>query len=469
MRRRVLTPFERGVFLDQFVQCRGQPDIVFPVTRHDGNRGVERRLFDQPKRCVARRFGAQNGVGADIVGLGNGDDVATVGVRHLHGLVALQTEQRAGTDLFAVGADQFCPFIETSTEHAGQRNPTDRAAMRNLEHMNARAVRPDAFCGVLCRRDFVAQHLEQPPHAKAVERRTEQHRHHKIGLRLGDQVGKNSVPARRFIQQQLLEQGIVMVSQRFEHVEPFGHLTRGQVGRNVDLLARLSGPVMISAFEREIDKAGNPFALADRNLPGEQRCRAHRLERFQQVVDAPARLIDLVDEHRMRQPDLLDPAQHRLGKNGARGVGVDDQNGEIGTLERGEAIGHECRRTRGIDDHKAVAQIIEADEINFSGAFARAGFGGRVADGGPGLDTALSSDHARRKQKRLGKAGFSCPCRSDKGDCSNAVGSTRHHSPPQKGCALGNFNAPRRGARMLCHFAVSRKRNVSALCGRYGR
>src|SRR3546814_6662834 len=71
---------------------------------------------------------------------------------------------------------------------------------------------------------------------------------------------------------------------------------------------------MIGAFQCQIDKAGDPLALAYRNLPRDQRRRAHRLERRQQLADRSARLVDAIDEDHMRHAQRLELPQRGFGE-----------------------------------------------------------------------------------------------------------------------------------------------------------
>jgi hypothetical protein len=123
----------------------------------------------------------------------------------------------------------------------------------------------------------LAPSLHQPADSEAVQRRAEQHRHDQILARLAGEVGEDGGPVGRLVHQQLLEQRIVMVGELLEHVETVLGLALGEVGGDVDLLGRLARAVMIGALEGEIDETGDLLALADRDLTGDQRRRAHRL------------------------------------------------------------------------------------------------------------------------------------------------------------------------------------------------
>jgi hypothetical protein len=75
------------------------------------------------------------------------------------------------------------------------------------------------------------------------------------------------------------------------------------------------------ALQREVDEAGDLLAFPDRDLPRDQRRDAHRLQRRREVADAAARLVDAVDEDEVRDAELVERAQRRLGERRARRSG----------------------------------------------------------------------------------------------------------------------------------------------------
>ena len=88
---------------------------------------------------------------------------------------------------------------------------------------------------------------------------------------------------------------------------------------------------MISAFKREIDETADLVALPDRDLARDQLRHAQRLERFEQFVDRPMRLVDAVDEDEMRDALLVEHAQRRGGERRARRVGIDHHDARSAT------------------------------------------------------------------------------------------------------------------------------------------
>ena len=237
----------------------------------------------------------------------------------LGGLVALHKEQRSSA--FGRAAHhQFIAFAKFAAQHAPQRKPAHRSAIGHLEDMQRAAILyAQSACRNAWQRHFVAQQFEQALHPAARERRTEQHRHHFAFSRIGGQISHDSRLVGRFIQQQGFKQPIVEIGQCLEQVAALIAFAFQQVAGDLDPLARLAGPVAIGPFQREVDVAGNLFAALiiahpDRDLAQRQRFAAHRLQLRDQIADRPGPgMFDLVDENRMRHPQLVKLAQHRFG------------------------------------------------------------------------------------------------------------------------------------------------------------
>ena len=121
-----------------------------------------------------------------------------------------------------------------------------------------------------------------------------------------------------------------MVGQLLEQLGPGLRLALGQLVGKRDRLRRLARHIMIGALQRDIDEAGDLFAIADRDLARDQRRHAHRLQRGQQVADPAVGLVDAVDEDEVRNAKLVEHPEGRGGERGARRVRVDDDDGDIG-------------------------------------------------------------------------------------------------------------------------------------------
>ncbi len=248
----------------------------------------------------------------------------------------------------------------------------------------------------------MAERLEQPPDAMAVHGRAEQDRDDLAGAGLLGEIVEHRLPVRHLVHQQLLEQYVVMIGKLFEHLDALELLAVGEIGRDVALLGRLAGLVIISSFQRDIDEAGHLLAVADRDPAGDQRRGAHRLQRLEQALDRAARLIDPVDEDHVRDAERLELAQRRFGEQGAVGIGIDDDDGEIGGGDAQRRIGGEADRARRVDQRIAVAHIIEVQQVELGRAAARARLRTGIPDTGLVRDRPLPTDCSGRKKKGLG-------------------------------------------------------------------
>jgi hypothetical protein len=288
------------------------------------------------------------------------------------------------------GAGQFGAFGQRAAEHAREREPADRAAVRDLEHFGhgARAIEP--LRGRFGRGRVVAQRLEQPAHAESVERRTEEDRHDQPVGGLALDVAEHRLQVGNLVGQQLLEQVVVVVGEVLEHAEVRRALGRLQVVRDRHLLGRLAGAVLVGAVEREVDEPGDVFAAGDRDLPRDQRWLAHRLQRLEHRLDRATRLVDLVDEDRVRHAARLELAQDRFGQRRALGLGSDHHQRKVGNPERRGGVAGEARRARRVEQHVAVAAPVESQQVELGRAAARPGFRAGVAERGSGLDRAQS-------------------------------------------------------------------------------
>ena len=243
--------------------------------------------------------------------------------------------------------------------------------------------------------------------------RTEQQRHDKVLARLAREVAEHHRRVRLFVHQQLFQKRVVVVRKLFEHVKAFCRFPIGERRWHFDALGRLAGPVVEGAFEREVDEAGDRLALAYGDLPRKDGFRAHRLQRFEEIADAPTRGLDLVDENRVREAKRFKLAQGGLGERSARGIGVDHYDRKIGGGYGKQRIGRKAGRAGRVHDRECIAEVIEAGEIEFGGAAPRARFRRRIADARSGLHAALPRDRTRREQHRFYKARLARARRAD--------------------------------------------------------
>ncbi len=211
-----------------------------------------------------------------------------------------------------------------------------------------------------------------------------------------------------------------MIGEMLQHLRACFRLALLKLLGNLDTLGLLAGHVMVGAFQREIDEAGDLLAVADRNLAGDQRRDADRLKRREQVADAAVRLVDAVDENEVRYAKLVEHAQRRSRERSSCGIRVDDDDGKVGRRDGTRAVGGEADRTGAIDQREFVVEIFEIVEVELGRAATLARFGAAVADAASVGRGAQSIGCACREKHRFGEAGLARAGRSDQRDGSSA-------------------------------------------------
>ncbi len=201
-----------------------------------------------------------------------------------------------------------------------------------------------------------------------------------------------------------------MVGELLEHLAALELLAVGEVGGDLLLLGFLAGPVIISPLQRDIDEAGDLLALAYRDPARDQGRFRHRLQRLEQALDRAARLIDLVDEDHVRDAELLELAQRRLGEQSAVRIGIDHHQSEVGHRRAERAVGGEADRAGRVDQRIAVAHIVVMHQVELGRAAARARLGAGVADARSRPPPSPAA-RSRRPQKEGPRLGWSYPPR----------------------------------------------------------
>ena len=239
-----------------------------------------------------------------------------------------------------------------------------------------------------------------------MRRRAEHDRNHQALGGLALEIARHGLEVGLLVVEQLLEQVVVVIGELLEHMEPRRLLAVEQLVGDRHLFGRLAVAELERAVERQVDEADRFLALADRDLPVDHRRDAERLQGLEQLVDAAAGLVDLVDEDDVRNAAVLELAQHRLGQRGALGLGRDHHQREVGDVERAVAVRGEADRAWAIEQHVLVAGVAEAGQVEFGGAASRAGFRARVALRGAGVDRAEAGNRSRGVQQGLCHAGL---------------------------------------------------------------
>src|SRR5262249_43423470 len=166
----------------------------------------------------------------------------------------------------------------------------------------------------------------------------------------------------------------------------------------------LRGSVLLvneSAFEREIDEAGDDIAREGRDLAQQQLQTRRRLQQLEDIVNRGISLVDLVEEQEMRNLLVFELTEDELQLRHFLLIHLADDDRSIdrwqrrahvmreldraGAIDEREALTHECRGgNRELDAHDMMARLLAA-----------------IADGRAGLHGTLSLNCACAREDRL--------------------------------------------------------------------
>jgi hypothetical protein len=158
----------------------------------------------------------------------------------------------------------------------------------------------------------MAQRLHQSQHAVLARRRSKQHRTDQPFAQFAGEIVEHGIARRLDILQQLLHQRVVMVGELFQHREARFLLAVEIAAFEVDDLGGLVLAIDKGAFQREIDETFDQVAVPDRNLAQHQRHARRRLQGGERLADALVGAVDLVQEQKAGNPELLELAQDDL-------------------------------------------------------------------------------------------------------------------------------------------------------------
>ncbi len=89
--------------------------------------------------------------------------------------------------------------------------------------------------------------------------------------------------------------------------------------------------------------------------------------RRDQVTDATARLVDLVDEDAVRGLEFIETPQQRLEKARTVWIGISDHNRQIDRRKNRVRLAGEIDGARTIENDILIAEIFEAGDVQFRG------------------------------------------------------------------------------------------------------
>ena len=252
----------------------------------------------------------------------------------------------------------------------------------------------------------MAQRLHQPQHAVLARGRAEQHRADQSFAQFAGEIVEHRVARRLDVLEQLLHQRVVMVGELFQHREPRFLLAVEIAAFEADHFGRLVLAIDEGAFQREIDEALDQFAVPDRNLPQHQRHARRRLQGRERLADALVGAVDLVQEQKARNAEILELAQDDLQLRQLLLVGLADHHRGIDRGKRGAHVVREFDRAGTIDEGVAVAHEIGGGGGEADAHLVVARLGAGIADRSSGIDAAGAADGARPRQYGFKKCGF---------------------------------------------------------------
>lgn len=165
------------------------------------------------------------------------------------------------------------------------------------------------------------ERLHQPHQAVAVAGRAEEHRNDLVFVQNPcrdriDRVARRLAVLDEFFQQPIVEFRKMLEKLRaclvFALERAFGDLEEG---------GRLSLAIAPGSLRNQIAAADDPVAVADGNLPQDERAAAEILQGGDDVPYAPSRLVHAVDEEDAGCAGRLDHAQVRGGENRLVNIG----------------------------------------------------------------------------------------------------------------------------------------------------
>ncbi len=350
------------VLLDQLVERGGQAHVVLAVLGRDGH-GEQRRMPLQNRPLASLAVGRQHHPRGRRIDLGQGDDLALFAGGGLLLRAAHEGHKPSGPAPRPVRQGQFGALLEGRAERAGIGQLARLTGVGHAEHIGRGPVDPEPRRGGLGVRSLMSQRLQQPLHAEAVQRRTEEYRGDQALAHLVAEVAADAVEAGGLVVEQLFQQGVVVVGQLLQHVEAGVGLDGGGGLRQVDPLRRLPAPIDVGALQGQIDEAGDLLALQQRQLTHHHRRGADILQGVDQGVERPVRLVDAVDEDGVGNAERLQVRQDRLGQHRLARIRIDHHDGQVHRRQHRLGGAGEIAGSGTVDDAEAVAEELQTGQV----------------------------------------------------------------------------------------------------------
>ncbi len=173
------------------------------------------------------------------------------------------------------------------------------------------------------------QRLHQPQHAVLARRCAEQHRADQAFAQFAREIVEHGVARRLNVFKQLFHQRIVVIGELFQHREPRFLFAVEIAAIEIHDFGRLVLAIDEGAFQRQIDETFDQLAVPDRNLSQHQRHARGRLQGRERLADALVGAIDLVQEQKSGNAEILELPQDDLQLRQLLLVGFADHDGGI--------------------------------------------------------------------------------------------------------------------------------------------
>jgi hypothetical protein len=204
----------------------------------------------------------------------------------------------------------------------------------------------------------------------------------------------------------LLHQLVIVIRERLQHGETRFFLAIGVFAfQRHDLRGRVL-LVDVRALEREIDKSDHDLVRPDRDLAQHQRHARGRLQQLQRLADTLVRLVDLVEEQKARNLEILELAQDQLQLRNLLLIRLAHHDRSVDRGQRRAHVVGKLDRARTIDKRIAVAEECGGRDRKLDAHLVMPRLGGGVADARARVDRALTLDRAGPHQDALKQCGL---------------------------------------------------------------
>ena len=304
--------------------------------------------------------------GREALEPGEGDRVAFLRPRHFRRGRAHQSRQAADAFLDLMRVDDGRAVGERAAQHPRQRQFAAMGGVDGADDLRQRRslfVDSEPHARVTDGRRLVPDGLQEPRDPVTLGRRSHQHRHHMAFTQFARQIVEDEVLRRVDVADELLHQRVVVVGELLEHRIARLLLLGKDAGRHLDDGGGRGLAVDEGALEREIDEAGGDAVLPHRNLAQKQGRAGRRLQHLERFAQAPARLVDLVEEQNPRDAELLELAQDDLQRGNLARVGFAHHDGRIADRQGVAHVVDEFDRSGAIEERQTVAHVVDAGDV----------------------------------------------------------------------------------------------------------